>query len=264
MVDQKTPYLNLPLPHTDNSLDQDCSRIRQSLTALDSHAQSADAALAAHDERLNSAAANLAGESQAREQGDAAQSAALAALRQELAALAETVANIRVDPWDVFPMRVPIAVDGVTFPEGENARHPIMPGETEPRENWLICDGGDDGQGGTMPDLRGRMILGASESRPAGESGGSETHTHSLSGTVGATTLTTAQMPRHAHQQSFSNGWGEGADGSIRMHVSSGPGSTSTQPAGQGQSHSHSLATDTDAASNMPPYYALALIMRIA
>lgn len=85
-----------------------------------------------------------------------------------------------------------------------------------------------------------------------------------VSGTVGATTLTTAQMPRHAHQQSFSNGWGEGADGSIRMHVSSGPGSTSTQPAGQGQSHSHSLATDTDAASNMPPYYALALIMRIA
>lgn len=291
MVDQKTPYLNLPLPHTDNSLDQDCSRIRQSLTALDSHAQSADAALAAHDERLNSAAANLAGESQAREQGDAAQSAALAALRQELAALAATVAAIKVDPWDVFPMRVPIPVEGVTFPEleetrlvldeagqpvqGEDgepltetvtvqSRHPIMPGETEPRENWLICDGGDDGQGGTMPDLRGRMILGASESRPAGESGGSETHTHSLSGTVGATTLTTAQMPRHAHQQSFSNGWGEGADGSIRMHVSSGPGSTSTQPAGQGQSHSHSLAADADAASNMPPYYAATYIMRCA
>ncbi|WP_304736988.1 hypothetical protein, partial [uncultured Desulfovibrio sp.] len=217
MVDQKTPYLNLPLPHTDNSLDQDCSRIRQSLTALDSHAQSADAALAAHDERLNSAAANLAGESQAREQGDAAQSAALAALRQELAALAATVAAIKVDPWDVFPMRVPIPVEGVTFPEleetrlvldeagqpvqGEDgepltetvtvqSRHPVMPGETEPRENWLICDGGSDGKGGTVPDLRGRMILGASESRPAGESGGSEEHTHSLSGTVGATTLT--------------------------------------------------------------------------
>lgn len=85
-----------------------------------------------------------------------------------------------------------------------------------------------------------------------------------LSGTVGATTLSVAQMPRHAHQQSFINGWGEGTDGFTRMHVSGEPGSTSTQPAGQGQSHSHSLAADADAASHMPPYYALAYIMRCA
>ena len=246
---------------TDNSLDQDCSRIRQSLTALDSHAQSADAALAAHDERLNSAAANLAVESHAREQGDAAQSAALAALRQELAALAETVANIRVDPWDVFPMRVPIAVDGVTFPEGENARHPIMPGETEPRENWLICDGGDDGQGGTMPDLRGRMILGASESRPAGESGGSETHTHSLSGTVGATTLTVNQLASHTHV--VPNQTGKNTSGS---HIGgwSWESPINTYATGGSQPHAHDLAASSDAASSLPPWYTLTLVMRIA
>ena len=151
----------------------------------------------------------------------------------------------------------------VTF-GGSDGRRPIFWGETEADENYVLCDGGSDGAGGIVPDLRGRMILGASDDRPAGSTGGSETHEHSLSGTVGATTLSVAQMPRHTHQQSFSNGWGEGADGSIRMHVSSGPGSTSTQPAGQGQSHSHSLAADADAASNMPPYYALAYIMRCA
>ena len=262
MVDQKTAHLKLPLPHTDNSLDQDCSRIRQSLSALDSHAQSADAALAAHDERLNSAAANLAVESHAREQGDAAQSAALAALRQELAALAETVANIRVDPWDVFPMRVPIAVDGVTFPEGENARHPIMPGETEPRENWLICDGGDDGQGGTMPDLRGRMILGASESRPAGESGGSETHTHSLSGTVGATTLTTAQMPSHNHGVGSKAYFSSGSVREPRYPQASNE-CVSTYN-GSSQEHAHAFSASAVTAENLPPYYAATYIMRCA
>lgn len=220
----------------------------------------------------------------------AVSAADLEALRAELENKVADLAK-SLDPWNYIPCRVPIPVEGVTFPAREEtrsvldeegqpvsgedgepltetvtvqSRHPVMPGETEPRANWIVCDGGDDGMGGTVPDLRGRMILGASESRPAGETGGSEEHTHSLSGTVGATTLSVAQMPRHAHQQSFSNGWGEGADGSIRMHVSSGPGSTSTQPAGQGQSHSHSLAADADAASNMPPYYAATYIMRCA
>ncbi len=256
MVDQKTPYLNLPLPHTDNSLDQDCSRIRQSLTALDSHAQSADA------ERAEQAQA-LAAENAAREQGDAAQSAALAALRQELAALAATVAAIKVDPWDVFPLRVPIPVEGVTFPEGENARHPIMPGETEPRENWFICDGGSDGKGGTVPDLRGRMILGASDTHQAGDTGGSEEHTHSLSGTVGATTLSVAQLASHQH-------------GGVRQHTMSpqplqyGGSSygyladTSTQWTGGSQSHEHSFSGISGQANGLPPYYSLAYIMRCA
>lgn len=151
----------------------------------------------------------------------------------------------------------------VTF-GGSDGRRPIFWGETEADENYVLCDGGSDGAGGIVPDLRGRMIMGASDARPAGSTGGSETHEHSLSGTVGATTLTVAQMPWHVHQQSFVNGWGEGNDNFIRMFIAGEPGSTNTQPAGQGQSHSHSLAADADAASNMPPYYALAYIMRCA
>ena len=90
-------------------------------------------------------------------------------------------ATSSIDPWNIFPMRVPIAVDGVTF-GGSDGRRAIMPGETVARENWIICDGGSDGKGGTVPTLRGRMILGASDSVPAGSTGGSETHTHSVSG----------------------------------------------------------------------------------
>ena len=103
----------------------------------------------------------------------------LASLRSELETMIQNLSTNLVknlDPWNCIPCRVPIPVDGVTFPmveqtrpvldeagqpvpgeDGEpltetvtvRSRHPIMPGETNPRENWLICDGGDDGQGGT-------------------------------------------------------------------------------------------------------------------
>lgn len=146
---------------------------------------------------------------------------------------------------------------------GTDNRFPVPLGSAEPDLNWCLCDGIAT-NGLPVPDLRGRMIMGASDARPAGSTGGSETHEHSLSGTVGAATLSVAQLPSHAHRQSFSNGWGEGQDGNIRMHVSSSPGSTNTQPTGSGQPHTHSLAADTGPASSMPPYYALALIMRCA
>ena len=107
-----------------------------------------------------------------------------------------TISLTGIDPWSVFPKRVPIAVDGVTF-GGSDGRRAIMPGESEPRENWVKCDGGSDGQGGSVPNLQGRFILGESEGHKAGSTGGSETHAHSLSGTVGETTLSVKQMPRY-------------------------------------------------------------------
>ncbi len=42
-----------------------------------------------------------------------------------------------LDPWDIFPLRAPLPVQGITL----SGRNPIMPGETEARTNWLICDG---------------------------------------------------------------------------------------------------------------------------
>lgn len=147
---------------------------------------------------------------------------------------------------------------------GSDGRRPIFWGETEADENYVLCDGGSDGFGGNVPDLRGRMILGASETYPEGTKGGSERHEHDLSGTVGETTITVAQMANHNHVQSFANGWGEGQDGTVRMHVASYAGSTRTQSTGQSQSHTHSFAASTGEVNNLPPFYSLAIIMRVA
>ena len=180
------------------------------------------------------------------------------ALQGKVAGLIEAIGNI--DPWTMFPPRLPVAIDGVTF-GGSDGRRAIMPGETEAREDWILCDGGSDGKGGTVPDLRGRMIRGASDSVPTGSTGGSETHSHSISGTVGATTLSVEQMPRHTHSYTDA-------------HSSAGSGSPSgqswgyttetkvTAPSGGSKSHTHTLSGASGSANSLPPYYALAYIMR--
>lgn len=168
-------------------------------------------------------------------------------------------ATSSIDPWNIFPMRVPIAVDGVTF-GGSDGRRAIMPGETVAREDWILCDGGSDGKGGTVPDLRGRMIMGASDEHEAGSTGGSETHTHSVSGTVGETTLSIKQMPSHTHT------FDKGTYGNIaEAKGSANSGKQTTDATGSSQAHTHSLSgAKSGSASNLPPYYALSYIMRIA
>lgn len=144
---------------------------------------------------------------------------------------------------------------------GEGNRHPIPLGGSEPDTGWVLCDGGSDGKGGTVPDLRGRMIMGVSDAYKAGSTGGSANHLHSLSGTVGATTLSVEQMPRHTHSYTDA-------------HSSAGSGSPSgqswgytaetkvTAPSGGSKSHTHTLSGASGSANSLPPYYALAYIMR--
>lgn len=177
--------------------------------------------------------------------------------------------TISIDPWDIFPMRVPIAVDGVTF-GGSDGRRAIMPGESEPRENWVKCDGGSDGtttNGLPVPDLRGLFIRGASEAHPAGSTGGSETHLHSLSGTVGDTTLTVEQLASHWHSVAVNVVNSEPAAPSISSWCSvDNTLSTrnSTYRTGGSGPHTHTLDGASGEANNLPPYYALSYIMRIA
>lgn len=167
-------------------------------------------------------------------------------------------ATSSIDPWNIFPLHVPIAAGGVTF-GGSDGRRAIMLGETVARENWVLCDGGSNGTGGTVPDLRGRMILGASAAHSAYSTGGSETHSHSISGTVGSTTLSVAQMPSHTH--TFSKGtYGDIAE----ARGSANSGKQTTDATGGSQAHTHSLSgAESGSASNLPPYYALSYIMRI-
>ena len=110
-------------------------------------------------------------------------------------------------------------------------KYPLINGEAN--TSWHICDGTD----GT-PDMRDRVPVGASASKAKGASGGSETHGHtvsvtvgnhaaasitgsvasaysgvssstasaSISGTVASTTLSTSQMPSHSHKLEEQNG----------------------------------------------------------
>ena len=180
------------------------------------------------------------------------------ALQEKVAGLIEAIGNI--DPWTIFPPRLPVAIDGVTF-GGSDGRRAIMPGETEAREDWILCDGGSDGKGGTVPDLRGRMILGASDEHTAGSTGGSETHSHSMSGTVGETTLTVEQLASHTHGYlRFSTERPNDADAGKYV----GATSSATNATGGSQPHTHTLSGASGSANSLPPYYALAWIMRTA
>ena len=142
---------------------------------------------------------------------------------------------------------------------GEGNRFPIPLGEDAPDMHWCLCDGTTT-NGLPVPDLRGRMIRGASDSVPAGSTGGSEKHSHGLSGTVGAATLTVEQLASHKHGGTVIIG--SGAGGGV-------PGTSGTayylrpmDNAGGSQPHTHDLTGASGEANGLPPYYALAYIMR--
>lgn len=143
---------------------------------------------------------------------------------------------------------------------GAGNRHPIPLGSSEPDTSWVLCDGGSDGKGGTVPNLLGRMILGASDTYKAGSTGGSETHAHGLSGTVGSTTLTEAQLASHKHSYSKAT--------TGRLYTGGGSGpldklvTDQTDATGGSQPHTHTLSGASGEASGLPPYYALSYIMR--
>ena len=146
---------------------------------------------------------------------------------------------------------------------GTGNRFPIPLGGTSPDTNWVLCDGTRT-NGLAVPDIRDRMILGAGSEHSVGSTGGSETHEHGFSGTVGATTLSGNQMPSHNHAYIGSQGLYPSADGII----SGGTGNVGTgyvQNSGGSQSHTHSLSNiSSGSASSLSPYYTLAFIMRIA
>ena len=146
---------------------------------------------------------------------------------------------------------------------GEGNRHPIPLGGSEPDTGWVLCDGGSDGKGGTVPDLRGRMIMGVSDAYKAGSTGGSANHSHSLTGTVEGTTLTVEQMPLHRHSAAT----GRDSSGTTYIDGSGESPSWSTAAIGDtggSQPHTHTLSGASGEASGLPPYYVLSYIMRTA
>lgn len=147
---------------------------------------------------------------------------------------------------------------------GEGNRHPIPLGSSEPDTSWVLCDGGSDGKGGTVPNLLGRMILGASDTYKAGSTGGSEKHSHGLSGTVGWTTLSNEQMPAHGHSYTFRASSRDCGYASGSPMFWQNTATADTGNSGGSWSHSHTLDGASGEADSLPPYYALSYIMRTA
>lgn len=143
---------------------------------------------------------------------------------------------------------------------GTGNRFPIPLGSSEPLLSFCLCDGTTT-NGLPVPDLRGIFIRGASDSVPAGSTGGSETHAHGLSGTVGETTLSEAQLASHSHGYiAFSTQ--RPNDAAPGKYVGSTP--RQSDATGGSQPHTHSLSGASEEASSLPLYYALAYIMRIS
>jgi len=92
---------------------------------------------------------------------------------------------------------------------------------------YVLCNGSN----GT-PDLRGRFVIGAGGAYTPDDTGGTSTHTHTVSGTTGANSASTS--------------------------VNGAPASTSVAS----HPHTHSLSTTSGSAGTLPPYYALCYIMK--
>lgn len=109
-------------------------------------------------------------------------------------------------------------------------------GSTVP-DGWALCNG----ENGT-PDLRGRFVLGVSDTHAMGETGGSEN-----------VTLTVEQMPKHTHdfQENFGYVNSGGYTGIYFQKINTNY-FIESKMAGGDQPH-----------PNMPPYYTLAYIMKL-
>lgn len=140
---------------------------------------------------------------------------------------------------------------------GTDNRYPIPLGGTTADTNWCICDGVTTNSK-EVPDLRGRMIIGVSSAYTLGDTGGAATHSHTLSGSVSPTTLTVAQLASHTHT------FGIGTYGSSAEAKGAQSSNQTTHATGGSQPHTHDLDGTAASADNLPPYYALAFIMRVA
>ncbi len=160
-----------------------------------------------------------------------------------------------------------------------------------------------DGTNGT-PDIRNRFIIAAGSTYAINSVGGNTTHSHSLTGTTGGTSLTGAQLAPHNHFTTISGHrhdllvWWEGFNGApgddgrgdalnrnnsalagednarggtYRSTNGNGTPLVADAPplgglsstVGSGDPHDHSFSATTTTTSNIPPYYALAYIMRV-
>lgn len=137
--------------------------------------------------------------------------------------------------------------------------------EADIPDGWKLCDGTDN-----TPDLRDKFIVGAGSTYAVGATGGAT-----------EVTLTTAQIPAHAHgagslaisndthnhdQEVRESSANDGDGGGI----GAGPNLITITSGISDETHSHGISGNVadegggEAHENLPPYYALAFIMKVA
>jgi len=156
----------------------------------------------------------------------------------------QTSANVTIQTLDnVYPILQSATGSGATIPSGLIA---IWSGSTGSiPSGWLICDG----TSGT-PDLRSSFIIGAGSTYSVGQTGGSAdaivvSHTH------------TVTDPGHKHNTTST---GSGALINASANGATGASTSTTDTATTGITLQTAGTSGTGA--NLPPYYALAFIMK--
>lgn len=125
---------------------------------------------------------------------------------------------------------------------------------------WKLCNGvGTVSNGSPVPDLRNRFIVGAGQTYAVGDTGGAANHTHTVAVTVAGHALTISEMPSHTHTINAGN---SGNFGSQADADGGSAGALTTNSAGGGQAHSHGASGVADASVHLPPYFALAYIIK--
>jgi len=146
---------------------------------------------------------------------------------------------------------------------------------------WALCDGNN----GT-PDLTDKFIVGAGNTYALGDDGGDVEHSHGAGGYEAADHTHgpgTYQVLDHAHKVDATNtGWGHVSTGTASGKLATcdplggwgmgaasnldtlGSGLVGLDPAGTSDSSGALAVTgDSDSASSLPPFYALAYIMKL-
>lgn len=121
---------------------------------------------------------------------------------------------------------------------------------------WAICDGTN-----STPDLRNKFVVGAGDTYAVAATGGSISHTHTDTLAVDNHTLTEAEMPAHTHSYTTVN-WADTSNTQQQPGLSAGAG-LATSSTGGDTAHDHNLSGSVTTTTTLPPYYALAYIMKL-
>ena len=119
---------------------------------------------------------------------------------------------------------------------------------------WFLCNGSN-----STPDLRSRFLVGAGSTYAVGATGGSAdaslpSHTHTFTG---------AALPTHTHNVGIYGSIGAGISGGSTYTTNPVSGSNNIVAASAGTpSGANSTEGVSSTNANLPPYYALAYIMK--